>query len=369
MSIPSANKLHRPILEFLKRAQKECSLRDTINEMSRFFDLSLEEKNKLTTVAKRKVFDTHVSWAVSNLRHANFLHSVKLGTFEISPKGIAVLLEHDRIFDIRFLLNHSKEFRDWKIESDENRKIVKKPSTKDFISQYGIVIFIDILGTKGIWKTKDHEELGKIHSNWSQLNNGLKEILDEVLSDENVHTHLGSFSDTTIITITFDEKNLDNVISKLGRGLWRSITESMQLDLPIRGCFSVGTFYRKDDFFIGPAIDEAAEYYSFPQWIGISASTSCNYEIERISKINFNLDQIYHKCDIPLKESIEQNAWAVNWPQLLDEDIQNIDSDTNNEDLTNIYNKIEKNLLELRDLSASLKWRNTKKFLEDYLNQ
>ncbi len=37
---------------------------------------------------------------------------------------------------------------------------------------------------------------------------------------------------------------------------------AIQHDFLFRGCLSVGTFYRSPNMIIGPAVDEAAEYYN-----------------------------------------------------------------------------------------------------------
>jgi hypothetical protein len=105
---------------------------------------------------------------------------------------------------------------------------------------------------------------------------------------------------------------------------------------------------------IGPAIDEAAEYYLLPEWSGISTSPSA-------SKILNDAEPLFDcfiQYDIPLKNMTERRGWSLNW----------VNSKTN----TNIPNeKIRQIMYEestkINDISAYFKIKNTLDFY-DYVN-
>ena len=113
--------------------------------------------------------------------------------------------------------------------------------------------------------------------------------------------------------------------------------------------------YYTEHSILGPAIDEAAEYYNLQQWIGISASPSVHKILDKIdlSKLLLGGNSIYVKYDIPLKTSIEKNGWAINWSAYDTIMLK-----------TSAIAKIVKNHLEnARTIPIIFKWRNTLDFL------
>ena len=133
--------------------------------------------------------------------------------------------------------------------------------------------------------------------------------------------------------------------------------------MPLRGCVSCGTYFRSpNNLFTGPAVDEAAEYYTLPQWIGISAAPSANSVLSREMPLQpYRNGRMYRRHDIPLRASVEQDAWALNWPrQCEDEDEEGA--------MEGIAEHIDERMERLTDIGAALKWRNTRKFCSDSLS-
>ena len=58
---------------------------------------------------------------------------------------------------------------------------------------------------------------------------------------------------------------------------------------------------------------------------------------------------------MPLRASVEQGAWAVNWPRQCDDDEEEGAMDE-------IVARIDERMDGTTDISAALKWRNTREF-------
>ena len=164
-----------------------------------------------------------------------------------------------------------------------------------------------------------------------------------------------AFSDTMFITV--EGRDYEGLLLAFGRTMWQAITHSIWEDVPVRGCVSCGSyFYSPDDLFTGPAVDEASAYYYLPQWIGISAAPSANGVLSKaMPRAPSRGAGPYFKHDIPLKASVEQDAWALNWPGQCDDEGEDGAMDE-------IIDRINDRMDAATDIDAALKWRNTRKF-------
>ncbi len=325
------------------------------NYLIKHFDITEDERNQLTSGGKQSKFDAQVRWAVSELRQALLLENSSSGVFKITPRGLETLKENPPIIDSKFLRKFP-EFQAWIKSTDHTNKIYKKKVLEEFNPKFGLVSYIDMLGTKDFWKNFDPRG---IPDTWNKFTKQLQDLLQQEFT-QGSQMNFNSFSDTIIITLENDDIN--DLLKKFGKTMWSSITQSIKLDIPIRGCFSIGSFYNEKNFFIGEAVTDAAQYYELPQWIGISASPSANVKIEKLSKADPTIRRYYHKCSIPLKHSLEHDAWAIKWPALYD--ASNIGAE-NDESFVDILELIDKNLEKIKNVDAVLKWRNTKKFYND----
>ena len=158
---------------------------------------------------------------------------------------------------------------------------------------------------------------------------------------------------------------MESALSEISSVLSSLIVESMIIQRPLRGCISIGNIIKGKFLILGNAIDEAEEYHALTQWIGISATASAHREIEKISTKNMmNQSFVFQKTDIPLNSSVEQNAWAVNWPDSADpEQIKQMSKKWGQkfETMDEVFHANIKNISKIRN---SLKWRNTIKFFE-----
>ena len=128
-----------------------------------------------------------------------------------------------------------------------------------------------------------------------------------------------AFSDTYIITI--NRQNLE-ILFELQFMLSLLFYHGLGDGICLRGTFSYGTFYSNRDkrspIIIGPAVDEAAEWYEKGDWFGVHASPTANFLLDKYNH-DTPLDFFFTKYPIPMKESINYNAWAINWPYFMTE--------------------------------------------------
>lgn len=356
MTFPTRPTLTKEILTHLKNKNVH-NIVEVTNEMAKHFKLTNDERTRKTPKVKRLKWNVDVLWAVSQLRKALLLKNVEneRGKFRITKRGSTVLVDDPQIIDNKYL-EKFPEYLEW-IQSDVNRKKINREYVQDDLPQkYGLVSYIDILGTKEFWRNHNSRDISQ---KWNMLGEKFHNLL-KISLKKNVDITFNSFSDTIIITL--ENNDVQHLIKNFGMAAGSIIPESMILDIPIRGCFSIGTFFNKNNFFIGKAITEAAQYYEMPQWIGITASPSAHAQLEKWSKKDSSIFTYYHKCQIPLRHYFEQDGWAIKWPELYDDSF-NLDRSANH-----ILDKIDDQLKKITNIDVALKWRNTRKFYNDVLD-
>lgn len=359
MPIPHSRKFGIHILEHLKDSEPH-NLAEVTDKLAERLELTEEQLKERTEKSKSLKFDIHVRVVLSHLRHALLLENLSPGVFKITARGLDVLKENPVVIDFNYLKKFP-EYKKWREDTKSIQKISKKTERREIQEKFGLVAFMDVLGTKDLWKRSDAGSIPKI---WNNFTTQFQEILKFAVKDEeDAKLSFNTFSDTIIITLEFD--NVDYLLSRFGTAIWTPIVRSIELGIPLRGCFSIGTFYHKGTFFIGEAITEAAQYYELPQWIGVSASPSANFLLEQSDKKTSSIFNYYKKCIIPLKNSIEQEAWAVNWPELYAEKISENENNSNSEDISKL---IDAQLENAKNIDVALKWRNTRKFFDESLS-
>lgn len=303
------------------------------------------DEAEIATVAGRSQFDVTVWGIMSSLCNAGLVESTKIQRFRITEKGKALHHKYNPLISIETLKKESKEYSRLVVETDAKTTL---PSKKISIQPMdGIVALIDMLGTR---EPRNRNCTVLMHNNWHTLLSYANYLVkkEPELQDCNVL----AFSDTMIITA---KGNAEVLLGPFGRVCTRLIPKSIYLDIPIRGCVATGKFYQSGDALItGPAVNEAAAYYELAQWIGISSCPSAYNKIDGLVSGR----GCYTKYDIPLKRSVEYGGLVVNWP-----DHYNHEHAGSEEELDNMLRRLEGRLGSTSDISASLKWRNTRDFL------
>ena len=253
----------------------------------------------------------------------------------------------------------------------------------------GIIIFLDILGTKSMINEEAAvsflNKLDNLFELLDEYSSGIKKLKkffntndsnyvfrkdphikktipfkDLIGFINSFNIEISTFSDTIIIAVYSDELDIEDafIIQLSGLLLVPLIRLAFKMELFLKGTISIGDFYiRKKEnnktIIVGPAITEAAESYTLSNWIGISTSPSASLTLEQdpqlnefkslveildisLERKNISLNDSFHlifnvfvRENIPRKNGIEKDGWALAWPlfynnEVLNTDIENI---------------------------------------------
>ncbi len=193
--------------------------------------------------------------------------------------------------------------------------------------QDGVVILIDALGVKGIWRTQDPN---RVLDRWSAIVKYFQNIqelkpsegqdmsiIDEIKPWYNVH--VSNFSDTFIIIITakqgkefdFEEAMVLSGLIALG-----GFIEALNFNFLLRGAISYGKIFRDEHLCIGPAIDDAASWYEKPNFVGVICTPHTSFRLQNIKHKDRRqmLEFLFRDAKIPLRDNQTlPNNSMLNW--------------------------------------------------------
>jgi hypothetical protein len=239
-------------------------------------------------------------------------------------------------FDIKVSGNEN-DFSNTPLVSDGKNLTIRNYG---FIEKQGLVIFLDALGMKGIWKRFPPIE---VVQKWSNVNTAFLSI-EEDPEIQNLDFSFRALSDTIIIIIS-NTNSLNINLYKIFNLLIKPFINSIINKILLRGVITYGTFYWSDKLIIGPAIDEAAEYHNKVNWIGISTSPSL-----KLNLIEMNRNKSLISYRIPWKERERESYYegiVLNWPIY----------DTNNECMSVLLEEESQ-----ADSNSKIKYNNTYTF-------
>lgn len=355
MVLPSSDSMRLPILRLIGDGEPH-GIRSVIDAVAGEFGVGESDRALLTPKTRRRKFDIYVTRCVTDLRKAAWLENDDHGIFHITDAGQAVLSKNPRRIDLKFIRASSAPFRDWE-EARCGRPAGRGPAAASGgdPESDGIVAIIGVPGTRGSWTggggMAAHRKRGGLLRHAQDLLEG-----DRTLGSVST----AAFSDTLFMAAE-GGGHMDLLLA-FGRAVWPVIVRSIRDDMPVRGCVACGRFLRHGrNLVAGPAADEAATYHCLPQWFGISAAPSANSVLTRaIPRQSHPHNRLYARHDIPLRASVEQDAWAVNWPAQCDED--------DDRAIEGIVGIIEDRAEATPDVEAALKWRSTQKFCSRVLD-
>jgi hypothetical protein len=168
---------------------------------------------------------------------------------------------------------------------------------------FGMVAFLDALGVKGIWETRD---TNNVLNDWNKV----YYLFDDALKDLGIN--VAAFSDNLIISM---RKGHEMGSWRLAEIFCEAIIplflKSMEYEFFFRGAIAMGYFSRSSRMLIGPAADEAAEFYDASNWVGICISPNTGMILDRqiVQKGSRNF---LVKYNIPQKTTTSL-GWALNW--------------------------------------------------------
>ena len=363
MKIPDYEQLMLPMLE-LAESGNPVSLEATENYMARKFQLTKKQRLLQKKSGPERLLRNRIGWTRMYLKNANLVTYPKPGFYKITPEGQKALEEVEKKklegIDTNFLRKFSNEFNKWYTQVLKAKQLAQKErKAKHVPKRNGVIVLLDALGVREIWKDGNSNEAMK---SWTFFTQNFEKQIKKGLG-RSIKTQFSSFSDTIVITAY--GKKIEKILIDIAPILASRIIDSMYLGFPIRGCISIGEFYQKKNLIIGKAINEAAEYYELPQWIGISATPSANLQLEKMENSKSGtVSNVYQRFDIPLKKSIELNAWAVDWIKTSYDYIDKLQKSQTTGAFSDIPQIIYEKTKRSPNLSAALKWRNTAKFYD-----
>ncbi|MBA3675008.1 MAG: restriction endonuclease [Chitinophagaceae bacterium] len=100
--IPDYQSLMLPLLKMANENQ-ELTFNLVIDNLSKQFNLSEEDLNKLLPSGKQRVFINRIHWAKSHFKMAGLLEDTKRGHFKITERGKNILNQNPSLINIKFL--------------------------------------------------------------------------------------------------------------------------------------------------------------------------------------------------------------------------------------------------------------------------
>ena len=111
MAIPDYQSVMLPLLQFASD-EKEHSLREAADILSKEFNLSEAEKEELLASGRKPIFYDRVGWAKTYLAQAKILESTRRGFFKITERGLVLLNQKPQMVNDK-TLQQFLEFREF----------------------------------------------------------------------------------------------------------------------------------------------------------------------------------------------------------------------------------------------------------------
>lgn len=102
MTVPDFQTIMLPLVQFAADG-KEHSLREAIDSLADFFQLTREERKELLPSGRQATFDNRVGWSRTHLTKAGLLTSTKRGYFKITEQGQTILSQNPHQINVAFL--------------------------------------------------------------------------------------------------------------------------------------------------------------------------------------------------------------------------------------------------------------------------
>ena len=156
--VPTMDDFMRPILEHAVQCSGSFTIREITDAMADHFYLSAEARAELTGGGNvEKVYD-RTNWAISHLKHAEFLRQVSRGRYEITDAGREVAKSSNEI-SVSWLMQNVPAYQCWKQSgtSVENHATKhKEPESKPATSE--VPSMADFMRPILRWASEQSEE-------------------------------------------------------------------------------------------------------------------------------------------------------------------------------------------------------------------
>jgi restriction system protein len=108
LAIPDFQTIMRPLLEHLADGAVKSNL-ETIDELSKYFQLTDSELAELVPSGQQFAFSNRVSWAKSYLKNAGLLESPSRSLYKITTRGLEALAQNNQKINLKYL----KQFKEY----------------------------------------------------------------------------------------------------------------------------------------------------------------------------------------------------------------------------------------------------------------
>lgn len=237
--------------------------------------------------------------------------------------------------------------------------------------RHGAFVLLDALGFRGVWSREDPQEFA---GKWEKVVNRFQVYASDILRtkdgslphasrqffgipDVEVAIDVSAFSDTIALGVSGPDtvKILYHASLLTMLGFMGALRDGIFL----RGAISINTFYRNVDtdqtsalgalvgplnevesaprsreqirgkILVGPAADDAAEWHSKADWIGVMLTPAAGYALDSIEESDSNREDLkvvreraLCKYDVPLVKregsrgvATPINTYVLNWPE------------------------------------------------------
>lgn len=127
MPIPDYQTIMLPLLKLLA-TKKDKMFKEIVEELSKEFNLSEEEKSELLPSGQAFLFSNRVGWARTYLKKAGLIDSPKRGMLVVTPRGASILKKNPSKID-NTLLKQFPEFLEF-----QNYKKEDVPASKESVA-------------------------------------------------------------------------------------------------------------------------------------------------------------------------------------------------------------------------------------------
>lgn len=115
MTIPDYQSIMLPLLQFASDG-KEHQIKEAVEALAGYFDLSAEERFELLPSGRQPTFNNRVSWAGTYMKEARLIEKPRRGYLKITDRGLDLLKSKPEVIDAKFLGRY-KEFVEFRKKS------------------------------------------------------------------------------------------------------------------------------------------------------------------------------------------------------------------------------------------------------------
>lgn len=211
----------------------------------------------------------------------------------------------------------------------------------------GVVAMLDALGVMGMWARSSPEDVERQVRDWRTIVAVFNESAERANTVSTLvqRCRVYAFSDTVFITMEGRSRpvlgqpdlgpqpNEPELLMLMGQMLAPAFYAALHVGIYFRGAIATGDFYEglvdpeplagaahaSQPLLIGPAIDNAAEWYEQADWMGVLATPNASYGLDLWDSSGGDVRLAYHKCDVPMKPGRDgvksRSLWALAWPR------------------------------------------------------